>query len=215
MKTLCIAGLLLATILVPACAVPKINPVDQTASTVSTGTYGNSKLTKVEDDNANQRTLNIDTVLPTFSSVLGLQSVKVTNADGKDEYVLAPRVDAVGGGASYEMTVPLGKNQYATFRTATVLGVKAQHYTASPDGTVVIDGLEITSDAAKANESVAAIYEKLAPIWMKWSDNQRAEFETLVNRLTELGVSWGNAAVEAIKLLRSATPAGTIVPPSP
>ena len=209
MKTITLASIL--CLFVAGCSVPPTNPVEQTPTSVKSATVANSKLVKVEDG----RTLNIDTVLPTFSSALGLEAVEIKHQDGSVESLLAPRVDAVGGGASYEMTVPLGKNQYATFRTATVLGVKAIKYVALPDGTVQIDGLEITSDAAKANESVAVIYEKLAPIWIKWSEDKRAMFETLVNRLADLGVSWGQAAVEAIKLLRSATPAGTIVPPSP
>lgn len=178
----------------------RANPIDQTATSVTSATYGTSKFVRVD---AAGGSLNIDTNLPTYASKLGLRAEYVRGDDGKvvDVY-LVPDVDSAGGGASHEMTVPLGKNQYAALRSATVLTIKADTYESSPDGTVKISKLEIGSDAAAANVSVAEVVQSLSSTWQKWSDDDRQRFETMVTELSKLGSAWGQAALEAVKVLK-------------
>lgn len=197
---LCVLG---ANLILGGCGpgATRANPIEQDAASVSSSTYGTSKFVRVGKEGS----LNIDTNLPTYASRLGLRAEYVRNAAGEEiDVYLVPEVDSAGGGASHEMTVPLGKNQYAALRSATVLTIKAKKYRAEPDGTVLIDELEIGSDAAAANVSVAAVVKELGPTWAKWSDDDRQRFEVMVSELAKLGSAWGQAALEAVRVLKGA-----------
>lgn len=183
----------------------RANPLDQTAKTVSSSTYGTSKFTRVED----QGSLNIDTNLPTYASLLDFKTVEVAGPDGKPVRVILPRVDSAGGGASHEMLLPLGKNQYSAIRSATVFGVRAAEYRSTPDGDITIKGLEISSDAASANRSVADVAQALAPTWAAWSADDRARFEAQVKAWRDVGVAGMDTLGKAIDLLKGVTAPGS------
>lgn len=209
-----LAALLLAALVMPmgmggcGAGATRANPIEQTEGSVHSATYATSKFVRVDKGGG---TLNIDTNLPTYASRLGLRSEYVRDAAGNVVDVwFVPEVDSAGGGASHEMTVPLGKNQYATLRSASVFTIKADTYEAKADGTVKMTNLAIGSDAAAANVSVAAVVQALGPTWQKWSDDDRQRFETMVSELAKLGSAWGQAALEAVKVLKGVTPAGIV-----
>ncbi|MFN7019894.1 MAG: hypothetical protein ACK4WH_01025 [Phycisphaerales bacterium] len=200
--TLFFAAYAIVLLLTPGCGTgaTRANPIGQSVDRVESATYGTSKFVRVD---AQGGSLNIDTNLPTYASRLGLRAEYVRGPAGDivDVY-LVPEVDSAGGGASHEMTVPLGKNQYAALRSATVFKIRAETYTAKPDGEVAITGLEIGSDAASANVSVAEVVQALAPTWAAWSADDRARFETLAKSLADVGTAWGRAAIDAVAILK-------------
>lgn len=184
---------------------PRVNAVDQTADSISTATMSTSKLTKVYRAEGDS-TLNVDTNLPTFSSLLDFTTAQVTGADGKPVSVILPRLDSTGGGASHEMLFPLGSNRFAGLRSSTVMSVEANKYESRPDGTIIIDGLRVGSNAAESNRSVAEAAKALAPTWAAWSADQRASYETYVKEQASLGRAGFDALAKAIDLLKSLRP---------
>lgn len=199
-------SILFAGLALGGCASPpRVNPVEQTADSISTATMGTSKLTKVYRDDG-KLTLNVDTSLPTYASLLDFTTAKVTGTDGKPVEVILPRLDSTGGGASHEMLFPLGHNRFAGLRSSTVMSVEADKYESRPDGSIVIDGLRVGSNAAESNRSVAEAAKALAPTWAAWSADQRASYETYVKEQAALGRAGFEALAKAIDLLKSLRP---------
>lgn len=183
---------------VGGCHAPRTNPLDQTAASVSTATNATSKLSRV---NKADGSLVVDTNLPTYSSLLALDSRVIgTGADGQPIIKILPRVDSFGGGASHEMIFPVD-SEFAALRSATVFTVTVDSYVRAKDGTVEIKGLRIGSDSAEANRSVADVAKALEPTWLAWSADQRAKYIEYIQTGRDLGLKGFEVAFEALQLL--------------
>ncbi len=193
---------------------PRENEVSQDDGKVFTSTkapnkvvtaIGGDEITNGEVTKTGKRTVTVDGVGPNFSSRLSAQPVVITNADGTKATVMVPFVDSVGNGASHEGAFATN-GQWAGLRTSTVFSVKAQNFEVKPDGTVTVTGLEIGSDAAKANESVAVVVAAMTPAWSAWSADQRAAYEKYATEQAGLGKEGFKAITAAIDLLKKLYP---------